>query len=106
MTSYRPDLELWVDNYFQGIVGLSKRKTFGKPSYYLGKQLFAFVFDDGIVIKTGKAKAAELIAAFPQKYSYFEPGDGKMKNWILIVRSEDFEYEQEIPLIEASLESL
>lgn len=106
MTSYRPDLELWADDYFQEKLGLSKRKTFGKPSYYVGKKLFAFVYDDGIVIKTGKEKAEELTTSDPKKYTFFEPGDGKMKNWVVITRSEDFEYEEEMELIEESLENI
>ncbi|MFN7161255.1 MAG: MmcQ/YjbR family DNA-binding protein [Candidatus Gracilibacteria bacterium] len=107
MASYREDLELWADNYFLENIGLTKRKTFGKPAYYLGKKMFAFVYDDGIVIKAQPATVKELLEKDPNRYKFFNPGgDAKMKNWVLIVRSEDFEYEDEIPLIEESLEHM
>lgn len=99
----RDDLEEWADAYFQGILGLSKRKTFSSPSYYKGKKMFAFLFEDALGIKTDPQEVASAIEAEPHTYRHFTPGGNViMKNWLLIARPEARDYEQEIPRIEAA----
>lgn len=103
---YRGDLEFWSDEYFVELHGLKKRKTFGHPAYYLGKKMFSFVYDDGIVIKQDPKKVQALLESNPDRYKPFNPGDGRMKNWVLIVRTEDFEYGDECALMEEGMERM
>lgn len=100
----RDDLVEWADNRFLGDPRFSKRKTFGCPSWYLGKKMAAFVFDDGLVIKLPRERVEEEIAKDPEAFDYFRPSDGVMKGWLKITRAEAGEYEQDEPLIEESIE--
>ncbi len=100
---HRLDLEEWADVYFGGECGLSKRKTFSCPSYYRGKKMVAFLYHDALGIKLPPERVLQKIAEDSEVYSHFNPGDGIMKNWLLITRPDASEYEQEKYLIEESL---
>lgn len=99
----REDLEEWSDRYFQGILGLVKRKTFSSPSYYKGKKMFAFLFEDALGIKMEPDEVRALIEKRPDIYRPFNPGgDVIMKNWVLIAHPEASDYDAEIQRIEAA----
>ncbi len=102
----RADLEEWADNLFLTEYKLLKRKTFSCPSYYKGKKLFTFIYKDGLGIKLSPEKVLQKIAENPEVYSHFHPGDGVMKNWLIITYPEASEYDQEKGMIEQALQSL
>lgn len=98
----RPDLEEWADHLFLP-EDLSKRKTFGCPSYYRGRKMVAFLYEDALGIKLSPERVAEKIAEDREVYAHFNPGDGVMKNWLMITHGEAREYETEMELIRESL---
>jgi hypothetical protein len=103
----RDDLEEWADRYFQGTLGLAKRKTFGCPSYYKSKKMLAFLYEDGLCVKAGEEEAEARMAQDPETFQPFDPMGGKpMRGWVLIVRPEASDYEEDMPLIEASFAAL
>jgi len=80
--------------------------TFSCPSFYAGKKLFAFLYEDGLVVKTLPEIVKEKIHTDPSVYGHFSPGEGIMKNWLMITRPESSDYEQDKPEIEAWLQLL
>ena len=99
----RTDLLDWADNRFLQDAGFSKRKTFGSPSYYRGKKLFAFLYEDALGIKLPPERVEEKIAEDPEVYAHFNPGDGIMRNWLLITHPEASDYDTEEELIAEAL---
>jgi len=100
---FRFDLEKWCDDFFGEQKQFGKRKTFGCPAYYFGKKMVVFCYQDGIGIKLPPERVLEKITENTEIYSPFNPGDGVMKNWLIITHAETEEYEREIPLFEESL---
>jgi hypothetical protein len=102
----RQDIEEWADSLYQGKLGCGKRKTFGCPAYYKGKKMAAFLYEDGLCVKVSgdvfEAKRAEDLDVFQE----FAPMGKPMKNWLLIVRPEASEYEQDVPLMEEAFAML
>jgi hypothetical protein len=99
----RDDLHEWADAFYLGQQGLLKKKTFGCPSYYRGAKMAAFLWDDGLGIKLPPDEVKAKVASDPDAYRHFNPGDGHMKNWLIIVRPEATDYDAEIPLLLKSL---
>jgi hypothetical protein len=102
----REDLEEWADALFQGKFGLSKRKTFGCPSYYKAKKMLAFLYEDGLCVKVLPETFEEKRSKDPEIYKPFDPMGKPMKNWLLIVRPEASEYEEDMALIEEAYAAL
>ena len=96
----REDLEEWADDVFLGRFGLAKRKTFSCPSYYLNGKMFAFLYHDALGVKLPPEQVLAKIAENRDVYAHFNPGDGVMKNWLMITYPEAVEYDAELPLIE------
>lgn len=101
----RHDLLDWAEAYFQGELGLLPRKTFSCPSWYRGKKMFAFLYGDALGIKTTPQLVLQKIEQDPAVYSHFNPGDGIMKNWLMITYPEAAEYDAEREFMEEQLRS-
>jgi YjbR len=101
----REDLLDWARYKFRPL-GLGERKTFSCPSFYVGKKMFAFLYEDGLCIKLPPNQVAAAVEANPDVYRNFEPGKGVMKNWLLMVHPEVDEYESEWQRIEIGLQML
>ncbi len=101
----RDDLIAWADQRFLSDPAFSKRKTFGEISYYRGKKLFAFVFEDGICVKLPPQRVLAKIAEDPETYAEFAPmeGGGVMKNWLHIRLPDADEYATQEPLFTEAL---
>ncbi len=98
----RPDLEDWADALFLPL-GLRRRKTFGCPSWYKGKKMVAFLHEDALGIKLPPGRVLEKIKEDHDVYGPFNPGDGVMRNWLMIARPEAGEYDADMHLIAESL---
>lgn len=98
----RPDLEDWADDVFLTL-GLLRKKTFGCPSWYKGKKMVAFIYEDALGIKLPPERVLEKIKDDADVYGHFNPGDGVMRNWLMITRPDASEYEADMDLIGESL---
>lgn len=90
----REDLLDWARDRFALFV-FHERKTFSCPSFYRGRTLLAFLYEDGLCIKCNAARARQAIQEDPETYRPFAPGKGIMKNWLLIVHPELQGYEDD-----------
>lgn len=97
----RDDLVDLGERWFEAEMGLTRRKTFGCPSWYVGKKMFAFVYEDALGIKCDPDVVKKKIAESSDVYAHFNPGDGVMKNWLMITRPEASEYEEDRALVDA-----
>lgn len=103
----RADLEEWADDLLVERFKMHKRKTFGCPSYYPTKKMFAFIYEDALGVKCDPKLVLLKIKENPNVYAHFNPGDGIiMKNWLMITYPEADEYNAEIPLMEEQLQNL
>lgn len=101
----REDLLDWAREKFCPL-GLGERKTFSCPSFYVGKKMFAFLYEDGLCIKLSPEVVAEAVKADPDTYQYFSPAGKIMKNWLLMVHPEVSEYDAEWERIELGLQMM
>lgn len=97
----RDDLLDLGERWFEAGMGLPRKKTFGCPSWYVGKKMFAFLYDDALGVKCDPELVKRKIAEDPAIYAHFNPGDGVMKNWLMITRPEASEYEEDRELVDA-----
>lgn len=99
-TKWREDLAEWADAYFIDGLRLQKRTTFGCPSYYSGRKMFAFLYQDCLGVKCDPAEVEQLVKSDSEVYRHFNPGDGVMRNWLMIARPEATEYAADTARIE------
>lgn len=98
----RDDVLELGEKWFGYEMGLPQKKTFGCPSWYKRKKMFAFLYGDALGIKCHPEVVLQKIKSDPVAYAHFNPsGTGIMKNWLMITRPEASEYEQDKALIEA-----
>jgi hypothetical protein len=104
----RDDLEEWADALYLGRFGCTKRKTFGAPAYYKGKKMAAFLYEDGLCVKVGGEVFVRKRSENPDMYFPFDPAQrGKaMTNWLLIVRPETRDYEEDLLMMEKAFAAL
>jgi TfoX/Sxy family transcriptional regulator of competence genes len=80
---YNPKIKDHLDSFLLALPGVTAGKMFGYPAYYVGKKLFACVYEDGVGIKVPENLANDLIKN--EGITYFQPlGRPKMKQWIQI----------------------
>ena len=97
----RDDLLDLGERWFGYEMGLAYRKTFSCPSWYKGKKMLAFLYEDALGVKCDPTLVKQKITENPDVYGHFNPGDGVMKNWLMITRPEANEYDEDKPLIDA-----
>lgn len=102
----RDDLLDLGERWFEVEMGLLRKKTFGCPSWYVGKKMFAFLYEDALGIKCDAELVKRKIAEDPSVYAHFNPGDGVMKNWLMITRPEAEEYERDRALVDSCLTAM
>lgn len=80
-----------------GIPGAKASKMFGMPAYKVNGKLAVSIFEDGIVAKLGKARAAEVVGK--DGIVYFEPMGRTWKDWIRV----NSDYSQHSDLFEEAV---
>lgn len=100
-TNYRQDHLTVLRQLVLGVHGVREGKMFGHPAFFVGRRMFACVYDDGVGLKLPAHRASALIEAGGA--APFQPyGKPKMREWVQITRahSDDYAAERNI-LIEA-----
>jgi hypothetical protein len=78
-------------------------KMFGYPAYYVGKKLFACVYEDGLGLKLPAEKVRTLLDG--GTFIPFQPmGRRVMREWVQICRSDSAAYAMDEDLFTASIE--
>jgi hypothetical protein len=101
--NYRDDIRAALDLFLIGIPGVKGGKSFGYPAYKVNGKIFCWVTGDGISLKLGEKRVAELIAEHPHM-SIMEVVEGThWKAWVSIRGVPPEEYEHYLPLFEEAM---
>jgi hypothetical protein len=99
---YNQDIKEKLDSILLELPGVTAGKMFGYPAYYVGKKLFACVYEDGVGLKVPQGLAEELVKT--EGITYFQPmGRAKMKEWVQINRLEPNDYLKDKDIFSASI---
>ena len=92
-----------LDSILLSVEIVAPGKMFGYPAYFIGKKLFACVYEDSVGVKLPFALANSLIGR--DGIAPFVPmGRHRMKEWIQLTRKSPGEYEQDREIFEKSIE--
>ena len=100
---FNPEHKKVLDSFLLEIPGVVPGKMFGYPAYYVGKKLFACLYEEGVGIKVPENMAQELVGK--EGIIYFQPlGRRKMREWIQINRSNSTDYLEDQEIFKASIQ--
>lgn len=91
-----------LDSLLLKMPGVVPGKMFGYPAYYVGKKLFACLYEKGVGIKVPENLANSLIGK--DGIISFQPmGKAKMREWIQINREQSSDYRGDEDVFKASI---
>jgi len=95
--SFNPEHKELLDTMLLQIPGVRAGKMFGYPAYFVGRKLFACVYEDGVGIRVPEELALQLLSR-PDVTPFRPMGKPKMRNWVQIAhgRSEDYRDDAEV----------
>ena len=104
---YNPKHKEVLDSILPQIPGVVAGTMFGYPAYYVNKNLFACLYEEGAGIKV-PAEVAESLVGKKGIIRFQPKGRKPMKEWIQIhhKRSEDFQQDEEILKISVEYSAL
>lgn len=106
MANFNPDNKAVLDDILLRIPLVRAGKMFGFPAYFVGKNLFMCVYEDGIGIKLPVQSVASLLETDPN-VTIFQPyGRHKMREWVQITLSEAEAYRKYEPVLHESIQYL
>jgi hypothetical protein len=92
-----------LDAILLPLPGVRAAKAFGVPAYYVGKKMFACVYEDGVSVKLPEETVQSLLDG--KIYVPFVPMAGrKMREWVQICRTDSSEYLADMNLFVMSIE--
>ena len=101
--AYNPEIKTVLDSLLLSSELVTPGKMFGVPAYYVGKKLFACVYENGVGLKVSAETAARLIGR--DGISPFVPmGRRQMKEWIYLTRPTASAFLEDRALLESSAE--
>jgi TfoX/Sxy family transcriptional regulator of competence genes len=102
-TKFNRDIRETLDSLLLEFPGVTAGKMFGYPAYYVGKKLFACLYENGVGIKVPEDLAEELIKT--EGIINFQPmGRAKMRQWIQINRQKPNDYLKDKDIFKASID--
>ncbi len=76
-------------------------KMYGHPAYYVGGKLFASLYMDGVCVKVPEPLVNKLLKR--NEILPFQPMGRKMREWILIIRTNSEDYLKDQDIFEESI---
>lgn len=78
---YIPEQKQAIDSILKDVPGITERKTFGHPAYYVRGKMFASLMENGVALKLPANDAASLVA---QGHSPLTHGGPPIKGWVVL----------------------
>ena len=100
---FNPAVKEILDTILLPIEIVSPGKMFGYPAYYVGKKLFASVYEDSVGIKLPFETATALIGQ-PGITPFIPMGRHRMKEWVQITRANPSDYPADQAIFDQSIE--
>jgi hypothetical protein len=91
-----------LDDLLLQIPGVTAKKMFGCPSYFIAGKAFVSVFGDGVAIKLPKDQMDAVLKRSDAKP--FAPGGMPMGGWVLITHKNSADYRGELGLMNNAVE--
>ncbi|RNC67374.1 MAG: hypothetical protein ED859_14910 [Desulfuromonadales bacterium] len=85
--SYNPNHKDVLDALLLPIPGVRAGKMFGYPAWFVGRKLFACVYEDGVGIRVPEELSQELLSS-PDVTPFRPMGKPRMGNWVQINHGE------------------
>lgn len=97
------DIKKTLDSLPLEFPGVTPGKMFGYPAYYIGKKLFACVYENAVGIKVSENLADDLLKT--EGIINFQPmGRAKIRQWIQINRQKPDDYLDDMKIFKASID--
>jgi hypothetical protein len=93
-----------IDALLLKLPGVSARKINGLDAYFVSDKMFACISGRGVGLRLPAATATELQFSRDNVVPFQPAGLASSREWIQIDRAEAAEYENDLPLFQASLE--
>ena len=93
-----------IDALLLKLPGVSARKINGLDAYFVSDKMFACISGNGIGLRLPVAVATELKFSRDNVVPFQPAGLASTREWIQIDRADAAEYENDLPLFQASLE--
>jgi len=93
-----------IDALLLKLPGVSARKISGLDAYFVSDKMFACISGRGVGLRLPAATAAELQFSRDNVVPFQPTGMASTREWIQIDRAEAADYENDLPLFQASLE--
>lgn len=100
--TFQPAIKDVLDSMLLPISIVKPGKMFGLPAYYIGKKLFACVYEDSVGLKLPFDRAKSLIGQ--ASVTPFVPmGRHQMKAWVQLSHEHPSDFQQDMLLFEESI---
>lgn len=100
--TFQPAIKDVLDSMLLPVSIVTPGKMFGLPAYYIGKRLFACVYEDSVGLKLPADRAAMLIGQ--AGVTPFVPmGRRQMKAWVQLSREHPSDFREDMLLFEESI---
>jgi hypothetical protein len=101
--SFNPEHKKVLDALLLPMPIVRAGKMFGFPAYYVGKKLFASLYENGVGLKLPAETVSALLDG--QTFIPFQPlGRRVMREWVQICRADSAGYTADLDLFRASIE--
>jgi len=99
-----PSRKAQIDELLLKLPGVSARKINGLDAYFVNDKMFACISGNGIGLRLSVAAATELQFSRDNVVPFQPSGLPSSREWIQIDRADAADYEQDLPLFQASLD--
>jgi hypothetical protein len=103
MANHNEQHKAILDEMLLLIPGVSARKTFGAPAYYIEGKMFACVHGEGVAIKLPEETIIEVFKR-PDVVAFEPGGEIAMRGWAKINRSDSTDYRDDEDLFHEAIE--
>jgi hypothetical protein len=91
-----------LDDLLMGIPGVTAKKMFGCPAYFIAGKAFVCVFEESVAIKLPKDQIDAVLKRSDAKP--FAPGGQPMGGWVTITHKHSADYRGELGLMTNAVE--
>lgn len=100
---FNPAIKNVLDEILLPVEIVSPGKMFGYPAYFVGKKLFACVYEDSVGVKLPRDQAQSLLGQ--AGITPFVPmGRHVMKEWVQLTRVDPEDYRKDMEIFTGSIE--
>ena len=93
-----------LDSFLLKISGVEGGEMTGLPAYFVGKKMFACIWNGGVGIRLSASEAANLQFSMGNVVPFQPKGRPATREWIQINHENSADYEKDVEIFRASIE--